>query len=68
MSAETIINSEEQSSIMLMNLMRKLNVTHFKETSIFGCYSAVHQTVAGSPIAVNMAQEGLRGVESCNCK
>lgn len=62
LNVENIIKSEEHSSIMLMNVMRKLNTTHFKETPDLWLLSSGAQTVGGTPKTLNLSQEGLRGV------
>ncbi len=62
LNAENIIKSEEQASIMLMNIMRKLNNTSYKENPDIWLLSSGAQTVGGTPETINLAQEGLRGV------
>ena len=62
LSEATIISSEEQSSIMLMNIMRKLNTTNYQEKPGIWLLSSGAQSIGGIPVAVNLSQEGLRGV------
>ncbi|MBN4061715.1 SDR family NAD(P)-dependent oxidoreductase [Bacteroidales bacterium AH-315-I05] len=62
MSSETIEKAEEGGSIMLMNIMRKLNEAQFKNNPKIWLLSSGAQTVSGTPEMVNLAQEGLRGV------
>ena len=61
-SPATLIESERNSSRMMMNIMRKLNVTTFANNPRLWLLSRGAQMVAGSPVTVNLAQEGLRGV------
>jgi len=62
LSEASIISSEEQSSIMLMNVMRKLNTTNYKDKPSIWLLSSGAQSIGGSPAIINLAQEGLRGV------
>lgn len=61
-NVDSIVHAEEQSSIMLMNLMRKLNDGNYREYPAIWILSSGAQSIGGSPLAVNLAQEGLRGV------
>ncbi len=62
LNAESIVKAEESGSIMLMNLMRKLNTSNFNENPAIWILSSGAQSIAGVPVTVNMSQEGLRGV------
>jgi len=62
LNTESIIKSEESGSIMLMNLMRKLNSSNFNVNPSIWILSSGAQSVGGVPETINMAQEGLRGV------
>jgi acyl transferase domain-containing protein/NADPH:quinone reductase-like Zn-dependent oxidoreductase/surfactin synthase thioesterase subunit/SAM-dependent methyltransferase len=62
LSEATIIQSEEHSSIMLMNVMRKLNATNYPEKPGIWLLSSGAQSIGGLPASINLAQEGLRGV------
>jgi acyl transferase domain-containing protein/NADPH:quinone reductase-like Zn-dependent oxidoreductase/surfactin synthase thioesterase subunit/SAM-dependent methyltransferase len=59
---DSLVHAEEQASIMMMNIMRKLNQTNYAEKPAVWILSSGAQTVAGSPKTLNLAQEGLRGV------
>ncbi|MBK9193159.1 MAG: SDR family NAD(P)-dependent oxidoreductase [Crocinitomicaceae bacterium] len=62
LSAETIVKSEENGSIMLMNIMRKLNQETYSVNPKIWMLSSGAQTVGGIPELINLSQEGLRGV------
>lgn len=62
LNSATIVQSEDNGSMTLMNIMRKLNETQYKENpTIWNLFSGT-QTVGGSPELVNLSQMGLRGV------
>ena len=65
LSAETIEEGESQGTIMIMNIMRKLNKTQYKNNPSIWVLFSGSQTVAGSPEFINLGQEGLRGVSRC---
>ncbi len=65
LSAETIEQGESQGTIMIMNIMRKLNETQYKKNPDIWVLFSGSQTVAGSPELINLSQEGLRGVSRC---
>jgi acyl transferase domain-containing protein/NADPH:quinone reductase-like Zn-dependent oxidoreductase/surfactin synthase thioesterase subunit/NADP-dependent 3-hydroxy acid dehydrogenase YdfG len=58
----TLIRSEDQASIMLMNIMRKLNQTNYTNKPSIWILSEGVQVVGGSPKTLNLSQTGLRGV------
>ncbi|MDH5604885.1 MAG: methyltransferase, partial [Cyclobacteriaceae bacterium] len=59
---ESIILEEKKTSVLLMNLMKKLNNTHYdKNPDIWVLFSGAQQ-VAGKPDSISLGQEGLRGV------
>ncbi|NRA11946.1 MAG: SDR family NAD(P)-dependent oxidoreductase, partial [Crocinitomicaceae bacterium] len=62
LTAETIEQAEGLGSIMMMNIMRKLNVSSYKENPSIWVLSSGAQTINGSPEILNLGQEGLRGV------
>jgi len=62
LTAESIEQAEGLGSIMMMNIMRKLNTTSFKVNPSIWVVLSGSQTVAGSPEFLNLGQEGLRGV------
>ncbi len=62
LTAETIEHAEELGSIMLMNIMRKLNESTYERNPKQWILSSGAQTVGGSPEVINLSQEGLRGV------
>ncbi|MBK7130305.1 MAG: SDR family NAD(P)-dependent oxidoreductase [Crocinitomicaceae bacterium] len=62
LNAQTIVAAEDNSSVMLMNIMRKLNATNFSSNPRIWTLFNGSQTVAGSPQVLNLSQEGLRGV------
>jgi len=62
LNVENIIAAEEQSSVMLMNIMRKLNDSNYDQNPDIWLLSSGAQTVSATPKTVNLAQEGLRGV------
>ncbi|MBI3136505.1 MAG: SDR family NAD(P)-dependent oxidoreductase [Bacteroidetes bacterium] len=61
-TAESLVTAEEQGSIMLMNVMRKLNLSTYSVNPKLWLLSSGAQTVGGTPQLINLAQEGLRGV------
>ena len=50
---------------MMMNIMKKLNDTQYKNNPAIWVLLSGSQTVAGSPELLNLSQEGLRGVSRC---
>lgn len=52
----------EENSVMLMNIMRKLNNSNFKNNPDIWILSSGTQVVAGHPETINLNQTGLRGV------
>jgi len=62
LTANAIEEAEELGSIMLMNIMRKLNNSSYKVNPSIWVVLSGSQSVAGSPEMVNLGQEGLRGV------
>ncbi|HHE40644.1 MAG TPA: hypothetical protein ENL10_03995, partial [Candidatus Cloacimonetes bacterium] len=65
LSVETIEQGESQGTIMIMNIMKKLNETQYKKNPGIWVLLSGSQTVAGSPELINLSQEGLRGVSRC---
>ena len=65
LSAASIENGEELGTIMLMNIMRKLNNTQYKKNPGIWVLLSGSQSVAGAPELINLSQEGLRGVSRC---
>ena len=62
LNPESIAEAEELGSIMMMNIMRKLNVSSYRENPKQWILSSGAQCVGGSPEIINLGQEGLRGV------
>ncbi len=62
LTADSIEEAEELGSIMLMNIMRKLNECSYKINPSIWVLSSGAQCVGGSPELINLGQEGLRGV------
>jgi len=62
LTAKTIAHGEEAGSIAIMNIMRKLNDTQYKENPKIWILSSGAQVVGGTPEMVNLGQGGLRGV------
>ena len=62
LTANSIEEAEELGSIMLMNIMRKLNESSYKINPSLWVLSSGAQCVGGSPELINLGQEGLRGV------
>jgi len=62
LTSESISEAEELGSIMMMNIMRKLNDSAYKENPKQWILSSGAQSIAGSPELLNLGQEGLRGV------
>lgn len=60
--AESLLKAEEQSSVMLMNIMRKLNDMTFEKNPSLWVLFAGAQTVDSRPELPNLKQEGERGV------
>lgn len=60
-TTDTIIHSEN-NSVMLMNIMRKLNECTFANNPDIWILSSGAQVVAGHPETISLLQEGLRGV------
>ncbi len=65
LSSKTIEQGESQATIMMMNIMRKLNQTQYRKNPAVWVLLSGSQTVAGSPEMLNLGQEGLRGVSRC---
>ncbi len=65
LSVETIEHGESRASIMMMNIMRKLNETQYKKNPNLWVLFSGSQQVAGLPELINLGQEGLRGVSRC---
>jgi acyl transferase domain-containing protein/NADPH:quinone reductase-like Zn-dependent oxidoreductase/surfactin synthase thioesterase subunit/SAM-dependent methyltransferase/aryl carrier-like protein len=65
LSAETIKEGESKATIMMMNIMRKLNETQYAKNPDIWVLLSGSQTVSGSPQLLNLSQEGLRGVGRC---
>ncbi len=65
LSVKSITSGESQGSIMMMNIMRKLNNTQYKNNPDIWVLLSGSQTVGGSPEFINLSQEGLRGVSRC---
>ena len=61
-TAEAIEQAEGLGSIMLMNIMRKLNDSSYKVNPSIWVVLSGSQSVAGSLEMVNLNQEGLRGI------
>ncbi len=59
---ESLLQAEERSSIMLMNIMRKLNKTNYDKKPAIWILSSGAQNVGGTPKTINLSQTGLRGV------
>ncbi|MCP4122254.1 MAG: SDR family NAD(P)-dependent oxidoreductase [Bacteroidetes bacterium] len=62
LNPDTIVEAEELGSIMLMNIIRKLNKSSYKENPKQWILSSGAQSVGGTPEVLNLGQEGLRGV------
>jgi acyl transferase domain-containing protein/NADPH:quinone reductase-like Zn-dependent oxidoreductase/surfactin synthase thioesterase subunit/ubiquinone/menaquinone biosynthesis C-methylase UbiE len=62
LTGDSISHAEELGSIMLMNSMRKLNLSTYRNNPRQWILSSGAQRVAGSPELINLGQEGLRGV------
>lgn len=60
-NTDVIVKCEE-NSVMLMNIMRKLNLSNFKSNPDIWILSSGTQVVAGHPKTINLNQTGLRGV------
>ncbi len=65
LTIDTIETSESYGSMMLMNIMRKLNTLQFNTSPNIWVLLSGSQTVAETPIQLNLSQEGLRGVGRC---
>lgn len=65
LNPETIVASEDASSIMMMNIMRKLNTVTLPENPRIWMLFAGSQSIAGNPETLNLGQEGCRGVSRC---
>ncbi len=65
LTPETIVQAEDRSSIMMMNIMRKLNSSNFPENPRIWMLFSGSQSIGGSPATLNLAQEGCRGVSRC---
>ncbi|MCH7534442.1 MAG: SDR family NAD(P)-dependent oxidoreductase, partial [Bacteroidetes bacterium] len=61
-NAESISRCEEETSIMMMNIMRKLNSTNYEKNPSIWMLLSGTQSINNSPEMVNLSQEGLRGV------
>ncbi|NQY11876.1 MAG: acyltransferase domain-containing protein [Flavobacteriales bacterium] len=62
LNAETIAESEESTSIMMMNIMRKLSTMTYKNNPSIWTLLSGTQSINNSPELVNLSQQGLRGV------
>ncbi|MFQ5335817.1 MAG: zinc-binding dehydrogenase, partial [Flavobacteriales bacterium] len=62
LSAAAIEEAEAKGSITLMNIMKKLNSSHYEENPKIWVLFSGAQSVAGTPAQPALAQEGLRGV------
>ncbi|MFH1319653.1 MAG: SDR family NAD(P)-dependent oxidoreductase [Bacteroidota bacterium] len=62
LTVESIIASEKHSSIMIMNIVRKLNAANYDENPDIWMISSGAQSVGGDPETNRMSQAGLRGV------
>lgn len=64
-SKNSISEGESQGTIMMMNVMKKLNETQYKKNPNIWVLLSGSQMVAGLPESINLSQEGLRGVSRC---
>ena len=62
LNEQSIIHAEERGSMMQMNIMRKLNDSHFTKNPTHWILSSGAQFIDGTPELINMSQAGLRGV------
>jgi len=62
LTTDHIIQGEEQSSITMMNVMRKLNETNYEKNPEIWMITSGAQEVGGTPETVQLSQAGLRGV------
>ena len=62
LSESTIIKAEEDSSAMMMNIMRKLNKMNYEKNPDIWVLLRGTQVVGDSPTTINLSQQGLRGV------
>ena len=62
LNPETIMAAEGLGSIMLMNIMRKLNDSSYRKNPKQWILFSGAQSVGGTPEDINLGQEGLRGV------
>ena len=59
---DQIVASEEQSSIAMMNLMKKLNASSYDKNPEIWMLTSGAQSVGGEPETVQLSQAGFRGV------
>ena len=62
LNPDTIMEAEGLGSIMLMNIMRKLNDSSYRKNPKQWVLFSGAQSVGGSLEEINLGQEGLRGV------
>jgi acyl transferase domain-containing protein/NADPH:quinone reductase-like Zn-dependent oxidoreductase/surfactin synthase thioesterase subunit/NAD(P)-dependent dehydrogenase (short-subunit alcohol dehydrogenase family)/phospholipid N-methyltransferase/aryl carrier-like protein len=65
LTAETIEQGESLGTIMMLNIMKKLNDSQYKKNPSIWVLFSGSQSVAGKPELINLSQEGLRGVSRC---
>ncbi len=62
LNVDNIIQSEDNSSLAMMNVMKHLNTTNYQKNPEIWMVTGGAQSVGGTPETIQLSQAGLRGV------